>query len=267
MSYLYGRRIEVEVAGLEISEPRITVELSREIDDTEDRGHVSIYNLSEENEERIRDRGGPIRIQAGYPGRLGVIFAGAVQRVVRVREDRARITRIAFSDQVHAAERLGGTFMASLSGPTNVRQLVKDIVTQGLGLDVGPLDLIPADASVTNFWWSGPASGALNAALRSTGVRWFEVDGIVRFNRPGMAQSDASNVAISPQTGLIDSPVVTDEGAEIRTFLNAAIVPGCVIELESVVLSGRWKVNSMRHSGDNWSGPFETFCDLRDVAG
>ena len=156
-----------------------------------------------------------------------------------------------------------------------MRQLVTDIVTEGLELDVGPLDLIPADASVHELLLVGlrhPARSARHYGrpgrptvdCSSVGSSWTASCALTAL---AWHSRTHQNVAISPQTGLIDSPVVTDEGAEIRTFLNAAIVPGCVIELESVVLSGRWKVNSMRHSGDNWSGPFETFCDLRDVAG
>lgn len=267
MVVLYGREITISAAGLVIHEPRITVQLSREIDSTESRGTARVYNLSGEHEARIRDRGGPIRIEAGYPGTVGVIFDGEVQRVVRAREDLARITRIEFSDQVRAPSRPGGTFMRSYAGQVAIRTIVADIVRDGLGLAVGPLDPIPADATFPNYYWSGVAAGALDAALRPTGVRWFESDGVVRFNKTGEAQSDAPRVTISPQTGLIGAPRVTDEGAEIKAFLQPAVVPGSIIDLESDALSGEWKVASMSHNADNWTGPFETSCDLRELTG
>ena len=89
---------------------------------------------------------------------------------------------------------------------------------------------------------------------------------MIRINRVGMVQPDAPMIMLSPENGLIDSPIPTDEGAEVRMFLNPAVVMGAVIDLTSADLSGRWKVVSTRITADNWSsGRFETFCDLREI--
>ena len=87
----------------------------------------------------------------------------------------------------------------------------------------------------------------------------------MRFSEPGKAQMDAPTIALTPETGLIESPVVTDEGAAARMFLNPAVVLGCQIDLTSATLNGRYKVIALRHTGDTWSGDFETGVDLREV--
>ena len=63
-------------------------------------------------------------------------------------------------------------------------------------------------------------------------------------------------------------------GAEIRTFLDPRIVLGAQINLESMTLSGSWKVVSLRHSGDNWEieavcfmGGFEGIMSTTHVVG
>ena len=96
----------------------------------------------------------------------------------------------------------------------------------------GPLDAIPESATFTDFYWPGFSSASgLTALLNGSTpdlshLHWFEADGLVRFGEPAKVQADAPNITLSPQTGLIESPVVTDEGAQARAFLNPEIVLG-----------------------------------------
>ena len=268
---LYGRRIEVDVAGLNVQELRISIELGRQIDSTQDKGTVAIYNLRPEHEQQIEDRGDAIRIRAGYPGTTAILFDGQVQRVVRAREHLSRITRIDLGDQVRRRDVLGGVFFGSYSGPVSVRELVREIAATmgpgGGGLPVGPLDAIAAGATYTDFYGGGdPSVFVLSSLLRTVDCYWFEADGVIRINKVGSTQPDAPDITISPENGMIGSPIATDEGAEVRTFLNARIVLGCLVRLESATITGSWKVVGLRHEADNWSsGPFETFCDLREI--
>ena len=264
MAVLYGRRLEVEVAGLNIKDLRINVELERQIDKTQDKGHVLIYNLRPAHEQQIEDRGRAIRVLAGYPQTTAILFEGQVQHVLRAREHLSQITRVDIGDRVRQKDRLGGVYFASFDGPVNIREIAYHIIVVTLGLPIGPLDAIPATATFTDFYWAGgSAVNALDVLLKRVDCYWFEADGVIRVNKVGLSQVDAPTIVITPETGMIDTPIKTDEGAEVRTFLNARIVLGCVIELKSIALTGRWKVVGLRHSADNWEGNFETFCDLR----
>ena len=271
MPTLYGRLIRTTVAGLTIEDLRQTLSLERNSDPTQDRGEIAIYNLSPEHESRIRDRGGPITIEAGYPETLAIVFAGEVQRVIRSRERTARVARITLGDQVRQQERLGGVTNRVYPGVESVRRIASDLIAD-MGLEPGPLDAIPESATFTDFHWAGFSSASgIRALLNGASpplahVQWHEADGVVRFSEPGKPQSDAPTIMLSPTTGLIESPLVTDEGAELRCFLNPAIVLGCIIELESRDLSGRWKCVALRHSADSWSGSFETGVELREAA-
>ena len=194
------------------------------------------------------------------------MFDGEVQRVIRGRERTARITRITLGDQVRQKDRLGGVSNRVYPGVESVRRIARDLIID-MGLTAGPLDAIPEGATFTDFYWVESSAGGLTALLNGSvpGVKWHEADGVVRFSAPGEAQVDAPTIVLSPETGLIESPIVTDEGAEARSFLNPAIVLGCLLDLESAALSGQWKVVSLRHTGDTWQGEFETGVDLREV--
>ena len=277
MTLLYDRRIRVEVAGLTVEDLRITFEIEREADATQNKGTVSIFNLAPANEERIYKRSDEIRVNAGYPETVALLYAGHVERVQRMRQQLARRTVIKLGDTVRRSgrenPRLGGVYSATLKGPVAIREIVRGIAA-ALELPLGPLDTIPVDATWTNWAFSGPASAAMSAALRRVKCTWYEDNGKIRINRPRPAgtgadlQSDAPTIFLSPDNGLIDRPIETDEGAEANMLLDPAVMVGCRIDLESDSLSGAWKVVALRHTGDNWrGGHFRTWVELRALGG
>ena len=264
---LYDRRIIVDVAGFSISDLRINIEISKEIDDTQVKGHANIYNLTPASEQRVTDRAESIRIQAGYPETLAILFEGFVQRIIKIREDLAHITQIHLGDSAHKAATLGGTFSRSYEGPVPVRQIAQEIISEGLMLESGSLDAIPSGATFTNFYWGGlSAAGALSAVLEPSGLSWFTEDDVIKINRIATPETSSSEISVTPQNGLIGSPTVTDEGVEIDVFLNPRCTLGSVIVLRSAKISGTYKIVSVRHSLDNWNVQnFRTTCDLREL--
>ena len=269
MGLLYKRGIKVDVAGLSVTDLRIHFTLERQADPTQDKGSVDIYNLGNSEARQIEDRGREIIIQAGYDGVLDLVFQGSVQRVIRTREKQAFITRIELGDQVFSKSILAGIWQGSYAGAQNTRSIARTIITEGMGLTPGPLMAIPAGHTTTDFQAVGSNAAAnLIDLLRPIGVTFYEEDGTIRVKDNREAQADSSRIFVSPSTGLIDRPVVTDEGAEVRVFFNPKIRLGGQVELESEELSGLWKVDGLRHFMDNWeSKGSETFCDLRRIGG
>ena len=266
MTILFDRQIEVQVAGLTISALRISLSIERELDKTQDKGEVAIYNLKDEHEDQIYERGRRIVVRAGYPQTAAIVFEGEVQRITRARENLARVTRIKLGDHVRHKDTLSGVYAGSWEGPVPVREIAVAIASEGLRLPVGPLDAIPEDATFTNFYWGGQSAAvALSRLLDSVRCIWFEDDEVIRINRTDRLQPDAPAVVVSPETGLIGTPRATDEGAECRMFLNPAVRLGGLLTIESANVDGRWKVVGIKHAGDNWEGKFETFCDLRAI--
>ena len=276
MALLYERQIDIAVAGLVVSDLRITFDIERQIDPSENRGTVTIYNLAPENETRVRERGDDITIDAGYPETKARIFDGFVERVLRVREQLARKTTIKLADAVRKAgrdnARLGGITRRTIRPPVTVRE-VAQVLIRDIGLPVASLDPIPPVATLNDGWvFNESAASALTTLLKRVNCTWYEDDGIIRINRPmpqgqgAQVQPDAPTIKTSPDSGLIDRPIETDEGAEAVMLLNPEIRPGVRLEIESDSLNGSFKVVGCRHEGDNWhSGPFQTWVDLREI--
>ena len=201
-----------------------------------------------------------------------MIFEGEAQRIRRAREGLAFVTRIQLGDRVNEVQKLSGSYNRSWAGHASVREIAVSIISEGLGLLAGPLTHIPEDATFNNFYWAGgPAAAALTALLRPLGLTWFEEDGVVRVHAPGKAQSDGPRIRITPETGLIGSPITTDEGAELRVFLDGRITLGSIVDVESGKgrdrFEGKFKVVGLRHVADNWeASSFVTHAELRPLA-
>ena len=64
-----------------------------------------------------------------------------------------------------------------------------------------------------------------------------------------MPQTDAPTLTISPQTGLVGAPLVTDEGAECTMFLNPQAKIGGVLGIRSETLTGSYRIVGLIHTG------------------
>ena len=262
---LYGRRVEVRIAGLIIRDLHISFEVKRQADKTEPKGHVKIYNLTRQHEQQIEDRGEAIRLDAGYPETIAVLFDGSVQRVERRRRRLARITRIELGGHLQAADRVGGYTNRSYAGSESIRRIARDIVERDIGLGIGPLDAIPADAQTENYAWAGSSGLALDHLLRRVGVTFIEDDGVIKFNKPGAAASDGVSLVLSPTSGLVGAPAVTDDGVECESLLQPLARVGGLLRLRAETYSGTFKIVGVKHTGDNWQGDYRTAYDLRPV--
>lgn len=267
MTFFFERIIRLTTAGLLITEPRIHCTVEQKADQSQDKAEITVWNLSSGHEQQIYDRGGPITIEAGYPNLTGRIFDGHVTRTERVRENLARQTRIsAGSRAILGPSALGGRTARGYSGDTLLGRIVYDLVIEDLGLNLGPMDLIPTTATVRRYTWSGPTDEALTALLARFGLSWYVDADTVRIRGAlpgGASQSDAPTIRVTPDHGLIGAPRVSDRGVEFEMFLNPLIRRGSLVILESETVTTRDHAVALRHDIDNWQGRFVTQVDMR----
>ena len=260
----------------------IKFRIRREATNTPAAGEIDIYNLNQSNETRIRDRGMRVLLEAGYAGNFNPIFDGDIRRVERERVDLDRITRIHIGGNV--ARQAASIFIKSYVGETLVRQIVRDGI-EVLGLDAGPLDLIPITAVETDYDYAGPTRLMLTRLLSPRGIEWYEDNGgVVRISKIGVTADDRpQGVTISEQSGMIGSPTTTDDGIRVLTLLDSRLTLDTRIRIESAVLAAAasgdavnevaeeitgnptWKVIQVEHAGDNREGEFVTQVEARPI--
>ena len=178
---LWKRKIIVEVAGLTISDPKISIDLRLDGSSEPPSGNVIIYNLAADTESRIHKRGTKIKIIAGYepgkgrPATTGLLLDAAVLRVERTLESLTRQTKIAVTDQVSTSQ--GNYIELSYQTDTHIRVIARDIIRR-MNRDVGNLELLP-DISTNDWYWSGTASGGLRWFLSDYDLSWYEDGGAI----------------------------------------------------------------------------------------
>ena len=268
MALLFDRKIVVETADLIIFDPKIRLDIKTSLSSNPNDGKVEIYNLSPDRRRNIKERGGVVRVSAGYGSAVSLLTEQTIQEVTHPRDKLDRITRISLGGQIARQARqplLGGITNVVYRGTVNVRTIASNIITRDLGLLVGDVRVIP-NFTATDWGWSGQSTEGLKILLADLNVNAYEENGVVYFNKIGAVNSEAPALRISPENGLIGVPEETDEGAMITTFLDPLARPGALIELESQDLSGEWKAISIHHVGTNWvPGPFETHMELRPI--
>ena len=267
---LYRRQVELRVARLVVRDLRIRAEIERSVTASQSKAEIWVHNLNPSHADQIGEveRGSHCSLVAGYPETKGLVLDGAVQRSYQGREQLAHVTYIRVGDDVYRRPGDGAAPMGVTSvgyqGLVSTRQIFEQIVTEDLGSSVGDLSIIPAEASTKDFAFIGKSVDALTELLTPWDLNWYPDDGQVSVNRFGGAPSRGAHVlVVSPTRGLIGSPKITDDGVEFRMFLDHRAVPGGVVDLRSRYLSVQGKLATIRHSIDSWSGPFDTWGDIR----
>ena len=261
---LYKRGVEVAIAGLTVSQPRIEFNLRRTSDSVPDTGEVVLTNVTPATEAVVDERGTDVEVRAGYDGTLERIATGVVRRVTRDRTGVDRRLKVAIGDQLVNPVIKGGVTTASYADESVwVGTVVQDAVGD-MGLTFGDLSAIPQDFLV-NFSWSGKSANLLDVLLLPRGVNWYLDGSTVLFTR--VDQPDPGpTLVVSPATGMIESPTITEQGARLKMLLNPSVVLAQNVEVRSDVVRGDFKCVSVNHRGANRDGPFYTELELWDLA-
>lgn len=262
------RKITVTVGNTVFEDLKIAFTVKKESSSTPASGEVALYNLSVDREAQVSEDGMPIRIEAGYAGNTATIFEGVVQRVDRAHDIAAheRKTTIALGAAKVAPKNLNGISTFGFDGDRSIREIAKRLVTDiGLVVDDSALAVIP-DELIHAYSISGESASALTQLLQPRNIHWYEDDGAVRFNRPGKAEPAGLLYHLDAETGLIGSPAITERGVKSRSTLLPQIHLGDRVALKSKVITGTFKVVSVAHGGDNWTGNFFTDIELAEIS-
>lgn len=269
----WRREVEVRVGNLVISEPEIFGTAAYSTTASQNQADLSILNLSPEHVgliEHEADEGGSLLISAGYPSTKGVIFSGVIKRVRQGRRiGGGQYTEIRGGDAIYTdgLPRPGGAVGTSSRsyGQVLARAVARDLAGDA-GLEIRNLEAIPADAVADGFVWAGQTAPGLTKLLAPLGLGWYMFDGRIVINRPGSTADGPRHLVVSPETGMIGSPVLTEDGAEVTMFLNPGVGIGDMLRLVSRFVGDDWKVVALRHTFSNRQGEFTTWADLRALA-
>lgn len=265
MAKLFKREARVTIGALQVEGLRIQFRSEKSLQQEPNKAEVSIWNLSQDTRGKLTDavdrHEAVVVLEAGYaasgadPSTTEVLFKGDARIISHVRQGADWVTRLQSGDGAAAykSARMVGSF-----APGTKRGTVIEEAAKALGLPLGNLkERIKAHdfkgaltEFVGGFSAAGKASSQLTELLSPLGLGWSIQDGQLQV----LGEKDATSaqpVLLGPESGLIGSPELGDQGVvKVKSLLQPGIRPGRRIELDAEAVRGLFRVERVTHSGD-----------------
>lgn len=250
---------------------RVSFSVSKDVSGNANEASIEIWNLAKQHRAAVGKELDKVTLEAGYipppalaqngtQNNVGIIFKGVMRDVEHRREGPDVITRISCGDGDAALRKavISKTFKAGTPVKEVVEELHKQFEKEGVdrgewkGLD----DLPPYKRP---YSMCGSCSREMDRIGRSHRLYWSsQNEALEIIPSDGAIESSAF---VSPRTGLIDSPTITDNGVQVKALLNPEIRPNRKVVVESEVLEmngegGAYRVSQATYNGDNRGGDF-----------
>ena len=227
---------EVEVilgsggVGLSIKDLRVQFEVEKTVESAPNEAKIRIFNLTPENEEKIKEEFDEVILNAGYKDNIGMIFRGNIQHVYRYREKTDTITEIIASDgdKDYRLATINTTFAA---GSTNLDIIDAALDSfQGVGDTNRGTIAVPAKVYLRGKVVTSNSRSALDNVSKECGINWSIQNGELDMISVDDFLPDV--VVINKNTGMLGSPTVTDKGIEVRCLMNNLLKVNARVELD-----------------------------------
>jgi len=249
---------------------KLTFDVTKTLDRSANTASLSIWNLSENSRSWLQEKGLEVSIEAGYVEERNQIFKGDIENTTITREAVDWIVALELGDGTAALQ--SSRVNLSLRGPQKMGAVLQK-VAETLGLDTGNLkEKVASDGArsvlkdiINSIVLSGKSADVLEEVAAAMGLSYSVQDKGLLFRAPGEAVSGPA-IELNDSKGLLGSPEVGEKGiVSARSLLNGRIKPGVLIDLESLLISGQYLVQKVKHVGDTWGAQWETEMEMAEA--
>lgn len=271
----FNRRYALAVEDYTISDVRMRFTCEYQLGGFVPLLEVELYNLNKNTVNELLVRDMKFSFSAGYKDDFPVIFQGQIRNVFTTRNDVDLITTILAggSDQQLREVWVNKT----LDNAKSLREVIEDYLFEA--------DLPIGDIQIKETQINGSVSAADNFLnvmkdlAKAYGFNWYVFNGQF-YAYDTTLYPNRGVYKISTATGLLEVPILTDLGINVRTLMEPSIRPQDRYEVESEGLAltqnatafvaarenarGRQSVYEVRHFGDTHSN--EWYTELKGLA-
>lgn len=251
MSKLFKREKQLIINGVEMPDLEIDFNITFNTADEQPVNDVSIVNLTPETIRGIT-KGQTVILNAGYSGNVGNVLVGKASDIATSADSVDRTLKIMVTPDINIT--LSTTISKSYAPGTIASFIAKDILN-GVGLEVGTIQLNADIAYADGKVFSGTVDAALKEIVKATGSFMFVRCNIIYI--VGSVYEIDTGILLNASTGLIGSPETIDlngaTGYKITSLLNPMLTLGSVFRLESRYLSGLFRVQDGTHNGSDFT--------------
>lgn len=269
-----GERIDLSTVNAE-SQRRLDMSFNCFLSETSEpnTGECVIYNLSESTRNKIAATG-KIEVFAGYDGIYKLISVGDIVTVNNRKPDTDWQTQISWGDGIRSY--LDVNFRRSYKEGVGLKDIFNDVF-KSLGLAVDSITDELEDITNGGLSLTGKAKDILNKLTKDFGLTWSIQDEEVRVVKAGQP-IDEFVIIISPETGLLEFPQVSEKGIDFIAQLNPDLRPNKLVDIRSAqativqapntptsatTANGINIVQTVRFIGDNFGGQFSVKCNCK----
>ncbi len=253
---IFRRAWRVTIDTIQTSDLDIQFNVVRSLKKDPNTCELTIYNLTESHRRQLQGlRRVGVRLEAGYEGRMFMVYSGDLRNVHTERNGPDFATKITSGDGERALR--GRRINRSHAPGVDLSSVLSD-AARTLGVGIGNAleavrsgDLEGAGRRFTEgVVMSGPASEELDGMLTSAGFEWSIQDGNLQVLQRGRALAGTA-VRLAPDTGLIGTPTVSAKGVvSAKALLVPDLFPGRKVLFESVGATGLYRVEKVTYQGD-----------------
>lgn len=278
MTLQFDKLYEVQIGEILITDLDVNFKVTRTSDKDPNTCEVTVFNLNRDNRDAIGGLENPVvQIKAGYRGRpdvdtesgqtdsegnMGVIFLGDCREAGSTYDPPLWLTVVESGDGERSTrfDRINRSFAKG----TSFKNVI-DAAAKSMRVGLGNLTQGIGDASISEYvngvTLSGQSSKQLDRLARSAGLEWSIQNSELQVLKAGATLSDFA-VKLTPDTGLIGSTTIDSAGVlRGRALLNSDIIPGRQLVIESLSVSGEFKVKKTEFTGSSqgtdWDVVFE----------
>jgi hypothetical protein len=234
--------------------------VSKTISGSPNQFEVKFFNLSKGNRNSIGKEFQGLTLEAGYMppdggGNVGIIAKGRIRDVESERDGPDIITTVwcGDGDKAFRKSTISETIKKGTPIPDVIEKIYKELEKQGI--DRGEWKF-PDDIRTLKRPYSmcGACVRELNTLGRGNGFYWS-----IQNEAMEVIPSDgflSGTLLITPETGMIGSPTVTDNGIKVTAFLNPDARPNRMFQVQSEFASGSYRASTVDMDGDNQEGDF-----------
>jgi len=281
----YLRKVSAEFSGgltlnpggIALHEIKIDFQITKGISSKSNTARISIWNLTESHRNSMGKEFDKITLKAGYippgdSGNVGVIFKGDVRDVEHQRDGADIVTIISCGDGQKALLRsnISKTFPKGTPTKDVVEELYKQMEKEGIDRGEWKFPENMPKETKRPYSMCGSCRRELDTLGRSNKFYWSLQNETLEIV-PGDSYIGGV-VLLTPETGMIGTPAITDNGVRVSALLNPEIRPNRRIQIKSQTLEmnaadGMYRVSEVTYSGDNRDGDFQVDITAEAIKG
>jgi hypothetical protein len=260
-----GGTMVINPGGLDGPQIKIDFDIQKGVSSTQNSATIKVYNLKEAHRNMMGKELDDVTLEAGYmppgeDGNVGIIFTGQMRDVEHKRDGENIITEFSCGDGDKALRK--ATISKTYKAGTEVKEVVNDIQKEleKEGIKKGEWKF-PDDISQKKFKRPYSVCGSCKSEMDTLGKGkdffWSIQNGVTEII-PGKGYI-GETVLLTPESGLVGTPTITDNGCKVTALLNPQIRPNRRVQIKAQTLemnskNGEYRVSECRYSGNNYDG-------------